>query len=1121
MEAERGSLRKGKGTSKKKKTSLSNSEPLAPVVGNADSVPLLEDKDAQSVSSEDAGELDFRIPTDSFEPSSVKGGDAKEKLNGEPTETISESPKPSTSEKGPLYEAPLELEDKEPEYDIPVALEGKDEGDTDVHEDLVKMMDENSYLDDVNLFERSAHDINYERIQALKKELECMPIENYNEEFDTVAQEEILMVGKMSFEEVEEQERQMRLERIRVLEMEASVAKQNQQALAVAERRTRKELEEEQQRREAAIERKEKIRIEKDKLRQRALLRSFKKAEDHLFAALNRRKAEVRALYGSLMFSDSKYGGVHGRRYKLDWDKTPQPAQIRIDFLRAVKDKLPRGRYVLVCSLYDRIGGHVMRWSRLKGQEWGGATLPFSHSGEYHNVDLKINQSVFTVCPSKPAIKPGMVMVFELFILRGRAYPVDQVVGWGVFPMADAAFDIVQGKFKVPLLRGEIDDSIDKHSDLENVVSSDLDVWLCNLYFEVIRLPRYAGGQKEFEIELQFTSSLLGFPQRTDTDDVNAADLVVANDTYDPEGRLGEKSKEQQLEEDLMGSFNSKMIGGNRTVSAAILQSGGHRLGSSGTINSSTYSVNKSFQGSLEDGLKKRRSFMSQKSIVSPANPKLLDDGMYSEGNGVYYTLHKDHMNEALAKEKVHQSLLLGSAADVNQDSGKEEDVGLIPPEVLNQYHFDLEDITSQNKKRLASQKIQYIQRQIRSELGLSQWRTREFWLTVFLLVLAGWFRIYLHYIGQWLYLNAAALSIVTFDIFAYTVELRYPRDVVLTSQEFLLVMIGPLFVLLGFAMLISIAWLCERLIGSFVNLGSKFIMCFGLVTVIDWLLILIVDCGMERWKRQDAAYGDAFKLYQHFLRNEGNGFVGIFLTFFIYLFTTFLSLVLFYQYFLKLHMNGRMIDIYYRLHGGADDFFLPMDLELSNNELRFIIRKAEKWRGERGERKKVAVYDSFIDGEGMENQRGYMERTTLISVYILHADGFREMWRHFVRMNDGAIIEVFGEMDSLGISNQIGIKKNLREEFRSVMDKHDPSKNSSAIKTIDKVLQEDPYTNIHPSKTQRPPSAESNSSSASSLKRNNRIVPFDDDGVSLSSEKSLQESLGSRGRKSNKVSPL
>jgi hypothetical protein len=49
------------------------------------------------------------------------------------------------------------------------------------------------------------------------------------------------------------------------------------------------------------------------------------------------------------------------------------------------------GRYVLMASLYDRLGGHVMKWSNLKGQQWGGATLPLFHEGEFYNIEVKVS----------------------------------------------------------------------------------------------------------------------------------------------------------------------------------------------------------------------------------------------------------------------------------------------------------------------------------------------------------------------------------------------------------------------------------------------------------------------------------------------------------------------------------------------------------------------------------------------------------------------------------------------------------------------------------------------------------------------------------------------------------
>ena len=49
-----------------------------------------------------------------------------------------------------------------------------------------------------------------------------------------------------------------------------------------------------------------------------------------------------------------------------------------------------------------------------------------------------------------------------------------------------------------------MDPDIDKHEKIEELIASDLDHWMCNLYFEVIKLPRFFAGQKEYETELQF-----------------------------------------------------------------------------------------------------------------------------------------------------------------------------------------------------------------------------------------------------------------------------------------------------------------------------------------------------------------------------------------------------------------------------------------------------------------------------------------------------------------------------------------------------------------------------------------------------------------------------------------
>ena len=51
---------------------------------------------------------------------------------------------------------------------------------------------------------------------------------------------------------------------------------------------------------------------------------------------------------------------------------------------------------------------------------------------------------------------------------------------------------------------------------------------------------------------------------------------------------------------------------------------------------------------------------------------------------------------------------------------------------------------------RKAHEKMEYVGRQFLSELGLGQWRGREFWGMLLILVIVFFIRMYLHYIGQW-----------------------------------------------------------------------------------------------------------------------------------------------------------------------------------------------------------------------------------------------------------------------------------------------------------------------------------------------------------------------------------
>lgn len=62
----------------------------------------------------------------------------------------------------------------------------------------------------------------------------------------------------------------------------------------------------------------------------------------------------------------------------------------------------------------------------------------------------------------------------------------------------------------------------------------------------------------------------------------------------------------------------------------------------------------------------------------------------------------------------------------------------------------------------------------------------------------------------------------------------------------------------------------------------------------------------------------------------------------------------------LRLNSEGWLLDVFQRVHSDETAFFVPFDLEISNQELSYIMKKAEQWRGINGERRKVSSIEKF-----------------------------------------------------------------------------------------------------------------------------------------------------------------
>jgi hypothetical protein len=86
----------------------------------------------------------------------------------------------------------------------------------------------------------------------------------------------------------------------------------------------------------------------------------------------------------------------------------------------------------------------------------------------------------------------------------------------------------------------------------------------------------------------------------------------------------------------------------------------------------------------------------------------------------------------------------------------------------------------------------------------------------------------------------------------------------------------GPLSNSFMFLFFCGVSHLCDKYIYCFPVKFSKFIAWYGLLTVMDFVLIVVID---EAFMEQE---GDLWKLYNYYEKAEKSGAIGLFITFLI-----------------------------------------------------------------------------------------------------------------------------------------------------------------------------------------------------------------------------------------------
>ncbi|XP_054862933.1 uncharacterized protein ofcc1 [Amphiprion ocellaris] len=750
------------------------------------------------------------------------------------------------------------------------------------------------------------------------------------------------------------------------------------------------------------------------------LLQCSRNTESPSLRVLGEGQEEAIAKYSQMTELPQSSSSASWPLWQGDQSNTLQPLEVCVCCLRATRDKLPRGLYTVSVALHSRLGGPALSWyNKKKQQTLAASTEPTEHRGRFYDNDLHVNQSLFMILPAACEIVPSMVLVFQLITLAGDSSHISSVLAWGAFPVCGPSFSLIQGRFKTPLLRGEPSTQLDQFKKIEALISSDLDHWLCNLYFQVKRLPPGMSGGPEHCITVLIPpSNLPVMPQPAVHHDQpqNQLPLQPSSQSQFCPQLIHPQSQQQGHTGPSCRSGEPTVLHSHRgsplhlsADSACSSSSLPGKNFSSGAFSGNTGEKSDPYREKAESGIHYKKKPIKKTNSCGPSMSGRSAPPRQADKQKMQPSM------ESLSTEEMEEYTFSLQSALTGPSS--------CPPNLSNRARLALCMLPSELGLPLPRQ-----QQQLHSSWHGS---VQQLGLITLLLALMWFVRLYLHYCSQWLYLQAIAVPVNKFHFHAHTVDLVYQSSVLHTREELAMVVVGPLTLNAITFLLVLIRWGCQQIFGSLPSFTSKFIMAQGVWTVLDPLAVFAVDAVLGRLAYSpDAPVADAAKLYWHFYRADQSGAAGVIITLFLYAVLFLLSITILSIYLLRFHNDGRMLDIFQRLTAKEGMYFLPQDFELSNQELSYIVKKAEQWRGFNGERRKVAVNDYIwtaedpLSGSAAPSDEPHREgaplpqgeTSTHVTVYTLYQSGLKQRYRHFLRQPDGAIIEVIGDVE--GVDN-------------------------------------------------------------------------------------------------------
>ena len=296
-----------------------------------------------------------------------------------------------------------------------------------------------------------------------------------------------LQVSKVPQEAIDQQRKQLEETLFKEQVLQMTAAKKREADVVFREHLARERI------KKLEAESTERLRIEKEKLSEAMSIRevrlgeSFRVAKENLESDIKAQGALIKEKYGDLNLEHEPYS----RQYVVKKNNLPTTIEARIHCLRAVKTKLKKGAYVILLTMCDRLGGTTIAWTGGADDEYlPDVTNPVTHQGRYFDRVMKVEESVFAVCPAKQQLNPSYTLLFELFELKSQYCHSDRALAWAAMPMTNEHFAVVSGKFRLPFLRGQHGPLVQHYKAIEESIAEDLNTWLCNMYVEIRHVSR-------------------------------------------------------------------------------------------------------------------------------------------------------------------------------------------------------------------------------------------------------------------------------------------------------------------------------------------------------------------------------------------------------------------------------------------------------------------------------------------------------------------------------------------------------------------------------------------------------------------------------------------------------